>query len=55
MFYDLFIDETLELADPKRKSGTSPTVDNKIIIQNNIAVNQVLNLFIDETESKKIT
>ena len=55
MFYDLFIDATDELADPKRKSGTSSTVNNKIIIQNNIAVNQVLNLFIDETESKKIT
>ena len=53
MFYDMFIDATDELADPKRKSGTSSSADNKILIQTSNSVNQVLNLFIDgETESK---
>lgn len=53
MFYDMFIDATNELADPKRKSGTSSSADNKILIQTSNSVNQVLNLFIDgETESK---
>lgn len=49
----MFIDATNELADPKRKSGTSSSADNKILIQTSNSVNQVLNLFIDgETESK---
>ena len=48
MFYDMFIDATDELADPKRKSGTSSSADNKILIQTSNSVNQVLNLFIED-------